>query len=77
MRALRFGGEICLTTIGVWALAGHGLVNYDTLYTLVWGREIAAGGSPDLDVAVAPTPHPLADVGAVLLAPLSNAGSGL
>jgi hypothetical protein len=77
MRALRLGGEICLTTIGVWALAGHGLVNYDTLYTLVWGREIAAGGSPDLDVAVAPTPHPLADVGAVLLAPLSNAGSGL
>ena len=77
MRALRFGGEICLTTIGVWALAGHGLVNYDTLYTLVWGREIAAGRTPDLDVAVAPTPHPLADVGAVLLAPLSNAGSGL
>jgi hypothetical protein len=77
MRALRFGGEICLTTIGVWALAGHGLVNYDTLYTLVWGREIAGGRTPDLDVAVAPTPHPLADVGAVLLAPLSNAGSGL
>ncbi len=77
MRALRLGGEICLTTIGVWALAGHGLVNYDTLYTLVWGREIAAGRTPDLDVAVAPTPHPLADVGAALLAPLSNSGSGL
>ena len=29
--------------IGVWVLAGHGMVNYDTLYTLVWGREIAAG----------------------------------
>ncbi len=77
MRALRFGGEICLTTIGVWLLAGHGLVNYDTLYALVWGREIAAGSTPDLDVAIAPTPHPLADVGAVLLAPLSNSGSGL
>jgi hypothetical protein len=77
MRALRFGGEICLTTIGVWLLAGHGIVNYDTLYALVWGREIAAGRTPDLDVAIAPTPHPLADVGAVLLAPLSNSGSGL
>src|SRR5262245_40396857 len=77
MRALRFAAETAVTTIGVWALAGHGLVNYDTLYALVWGREIAGGHAPDLDVAVAPTPHPLANLGAVLLAPLTNAGSPL
>jgi hypothetical protein len=50
-----------------WALVGHGLVNYDTLYALVWGRDLAGGRLPDYDVSLAPTPHPLATlVGAVL-----------
>ena len=26
-----------------WALAGRGLVNYDTLYALVWGRDLTRG----------------------------------
>ena len=41
---------------------GHGLVNYDTLYALVWGRDLATARLPDYGVAIAPTPHPLADV---------------
>ncbi len=50
-----------------WALAGRGLANYDTLYALVWGRDLAHGTLPDYDVALAPTPHPLATlVGAIL-----------
>jgi hypothetical protein len=50
-----------------WALVGHGLVNYDTLYALVWGRDLADGRLPDYDVSLAPTPHPLATLaGAVL-----------
>jgi hypothetical protein len=50
-----------------WALAGRGLVNYDTLYALVWGRDLGHGHLPDYDVSLAPTPHPLATlVGAVL-----------
>jgi hypothetical protein len=53
-------------------VAGPGLVNYDTLYTLVWGRQLAHGTAPDLDVAIAPTPHPLATLGAILLSPLSS-----
>ena len=40
--------------------SAHGLVNYDTLYSLVWGRELAQGRTPDFDAALAPTPHPLA-----------------
>ena len=43
-----------------WALAGRGLVNYDTLYALVWGRDLTHGTLPDYDVSLAPTPHPLA-----------------
>jgi hypothetical protein len=77
MRALRFVAGVAAGAAALWLLAGRGLANYDTLYTLVWGREIAAGRTPDLDVPIAPTPHPLADLGAVLLAPLSNAGSPL
>jgi hypothetical protein len=50
-----------------WALVGRGLVNYDTLYALVWGRDLAHGTLPDYDVSLAPTPHPLATlVGAIL-----------
>ena len=29
-----------------WALVGRGLVNYDTLYALVWGRDLAHGLDP-------------------------------
>ena len=50
-----------------WALVGRGLVNYDTLYALVWGRDLAHGHLPDYDISLAPTPHPLATlVGGVL-----------
>jgi hypothetical protein len=50
-----------------WALVGRGLVNYDTLYALVWGRDLAHARLPDYDISLAPTPHPLATlVGAVL-----------
>jgi len=50
-----------------WALVGRGLVNYDTLYALVWGRDLTHGTLPDYDIALAPTPHPLATlVGAIL-----------
>ncbi len=47
--------------------------NYDTLYSLVWGRQIAQGQAPDIEVALAPTPHPLATLAGVLASPLSLA----
>src|SRR3954447_12930191 len=65
-----------LLALVIWLVVGRGLVNYDTLYTLVWGRDLAWGHLPDYDVAIAPTPHPLATVGAALLCPLSAASSG-
>jgi hypothetical protein len=39
-----------------------GFPNYDTIYALVWGRELADGQSPDYGAALPPTPHPLADL---------------
>ena len=39
-----------------------GFPNYDTIYALVWGRELAHGVSPDYGAALPPTPHPLTDL---------------
>src|SRR5262245_28445219 len=51
---------------------GPGEVNYDSLYALVWGREIAHGRAPDYGVVLPPTPHPLSTIVGVLLAPLGS-----
>ncbi|HEX3608690.1 MAG TPA: hypothetical protein VHU14_03330 [Solirubrobacterales bacterium] len=49
-----------------------GFPNYDTIYALVWGRELAHGVSPDYGAALPPTPHPLADLLGALTTPLGN-----
>jgi hypothetical protein len=58
-----------------WALAGRGLANYDTLYALVWGRDLAHGTLPDYDVSLAPTPHPLATLAGAVLSVLGANGA--
>ncbi len=49
-----------------------GFPNYDTIYALVWGRELAHGVSPDYGAALPPTPHPLADLLGLITTPLGN-----
>jgi hypothetical protein len=49
-----------------------GFPNYDTIYALVWGRELAHGTSPDYGAALPPTPHPLADLLGLIATPLGN-----
>ena len=58
-----------------WALAGRGLANYDTLYALVWGRDLTHGTLPDYDIALAPTPHPLATLAGAVLSVLGAQGA--
>jgi hypothetical protein len=72
MARIRFAAGVLVGAAVLRLVAGPGLVNYDTLYTLVWGRQLAHGSLPDLGVAIAPTPHPLATLGATLLSPLSS-----
>src|SRR3954466_10910719 len=72
MARIRFAAGVLVGATVLRLVAGPGLVNYDTLYSLVWGRELAHGTLPDLDVAIAPTPHPLATLGAMMLSPLSS-----
>jgi hypothetical protein len=49
-----------------------GFPNYDTIYALVWGRELAHGVSPDYGSALPPTPHPLTDLIGLVAAPLGD-----
>ena len=54
-----------------------GFPNYDTIYALVWGRELAHGASPDYGAALPPTPHPLADLLGLLTTPLGGGAVGV
>ncbi|HEY7950677.1 MAG TPA: hypothetical protein VID51_07590 [Solirubrobacterales bacterium] len=49
-----------------------GFPNYDTIYALLWGREMADGLSPDMAAPLAPTPHPLAELFGLLATPLGD-----
>jgi hypothetical protein len=69
-------------TAPAWIVAGavllrlaipFGFANYDTLYSLVWGQQIARGQTPTYDLVLAPTPHPLAELLGLVLAPLGAA----
>jgi hypothetical protein len=51
-------------------IAGVGFANYDTLYALTWGGQLARGETPRYGIPIAPTPHPLVEVLGVVLAPL-------
>jgi hypothetical protein len=49
-----------------------GFPNYDTIYALLWGREMAHGLSPDVGAALPPTPHPLAELFGLVMTPLGD-----
>src|SRR3954466_9842619 len=71
MARLRGAAWIGALALLLWLIWGHGFANYDALYSLVWGRELADGHGPSYDVSLAPTPHPLANLAGLALAPLS------
>ncbi len=60
---------VCAALLALFPL---GFPNYDTIYALLWGREIAHGMSPDLGAPLAPTPHPLAELLGAAAAPLGG-----
>lgn len=49
-----------------------GFPNYDTIYSLLWGRELAEGLSPDRSAALPPTPHPLTELWGLVTSPLGS-----
>ncbi|MGD0197060.1 MAG: hypothetical protein ABSC56_04005 [Solirubrobacteraceae bacterium] len=52
-----------------------GFPNYDTLYSLVWGAQLGRGQTPSYDLALAPTPHPLAELLGLVTSPLGAAAT--
>src|SRR5687767_7498020 len=64
-------GVLCLG-----ALAGFLLYptypNYDSYYSLLWGRELLGGDLPTYETYRAPTPHPAATAVGALLSPLDH-----
>ena len=60
--------------VAAWLAFGV-LPTYDSLYSLVWGREILAGQAPGFADFGAPTQHPLWVVVGTALAPFGDAGA--
>jgi hypothetical protein len=59
-------------TAALLLLFPYGFPNYDTIYALVWGRELAHGTRPDYGAALPPTPHPLTDLLGLVTTPLGD-----
>jgi len=72
-RIERFTAPLAIVAgaIVLWLVAGVGFANYDTLYALAWGGQLARAETPQYGIPIAPTPHPLVEVLGVVLSPLS------
>src|ERR1700722_660744 len=61
---------IAVGAIALRLITAVGFANYDTLYALVWGGQLARGQDPAYGTPIAPTPHPLLELLGLVLAPL-------
>lgn len=59
LRALAAIGGLAFASRMVY---GPAFETYDPVWSLIWGRQLARGELPDLEVAGAPTSHPLANL---------------
>jgi len=57
-----------------WLAFSRAFLNYDTLYSLIWARDIAHGRTPDYETTLAPTPHPLSEAVGIPLSLLGEDG---
>lgn len=76
----RAGGVVAvpLIALALWAVYGSGFVDYDALYALIWGDDLAGGSRPpDLDARHSPTSHPLSTALSVPLAQLGGDALGV
>jgi hypothetical protein len=63
---------VAAVTGALLLLFPYGFPNYDTIYALVWGRELAHGVGPDYGSVLPPTPHPLAELFGLVATPLGD-----
>ena len=67
--ALLTAAGVVVLAVAIRLIAGVGFANYDTLYALLWGQQAAHGHTPQYDVPIAPTPHPLVEALGFVLTP--------
>jgi hypothetical protein len=68
-RATAAPAAALLVGLSLWAVArGHD--GYDLDYALLWGGQLLHAHVPSLSGPFAPTPHPLANLAGLLVAPL-------
>jgi hypothetical protein len=72
LRKLRPLAPIAAIAALLWLIFPFGFPNYDTVYMLLWGDELAHGMSPDKGAPLAPTPHPLAELWGLLISPFGS-----
>jgi hypothetical protein len=70
LRRLSTPLSIAVGALALRVIAGVGFANYDTLYALAWGGQLARGQTPAYGVPIAPTPHPLIELLGLVLSPL-------
>ncbi|HEX4189324.1 MAG TPA: hypothetical protein VHY83_15655 [Solirubrobacteraceae bacterium] len=61
---------VALGAVLLRVVTAVGFANYDTLYALAWGGQLARGELPAYGVPIAPTPHPLVETLGLVLSPL-------
>ena len=69
---LKTGAGVLALAGLLWLVYGEGPIGYDTAYALLWGDQLAHGHLPDYLALRAPTPHPLANLVGLALAPLGD-----
>jgi hypothetical protein len=75
--SMRFKAPLAVLAgaIALRLAVGIGFANYDTLYSLAWGQQLARGQTPSYKLPLAPTPHPLLELLGVIVAPLGAAAT--
>jgi hypothetical protein len=67
---LSAASQIIAGAVLLRVVCGVAFANYDTLYALAWGGQLARGDTPAYGVPIAPTPHPLLELLGIVLYPL-------
>ncbi|CAA9474395.1 MAG: hypothetical protein AVDCRST_MAG85-190 [uncultured Solirubrobacteraceae bacterium] len=66
-------GVLCLAAVAGF-LVYPTYPNYDSYYSMLWGRELLDGALPIYETYRAPTPHPLSTLVGAILTPLGHPG---
>jgi hypothetical protein len=72
---ISFGALVVLTAVG--SVVYRTYPNYDSYYSLIWGRELLHGSKPSFEAYRAPTEHPLAVLFGALLSLFGEVGGRL